>query len=83
MLNGRALSLPRPPYSDEARRRRLQGTVVIKVKIDETGKVIEAADMCNGNPLLVQFSLHSARNARFTPTKLYGQPVKVAGSDHL
>jgi TonB family protein len=79
VLNGRAISLPRPAYSDEARRQRLQGTVVIKVTIDETGKVIAAADMCNGNPLLVEASLPSARAARFAPTLLNGQPVKVTG----
>lgn len=79
VLNGRAISLPRPSYPDEARRRRLQGTVIVRVTVDELGRVIEAADMCNGNPLLVAGSLQSARAARFTPTKLSGQPVKVTG----
>ncbi len=70
VLKGQAISLPRPPYPAEARHRRLQGRVVIKVTIDETGKVIEAADMCNGNPLLVRSSLQSARAARFTMTEV-------------
>ena len=79
ILNGRAISLPKPSYSDEARRYRAQGRVVIKVTIDELGNVIDASDMCGGNPLLVKPSLQSARAARFTPTKLSGQPVKVTG----
>lgn len=79
VLNGRALSLPRPPYPDQARRLRLQGTVVIRVTIDELGQVIDAADMCNGHPFLVQGALQSARGARFSPTTLSGQPVKVTG----
>jgi len=41
--------------------------------------VIEAKDMCGGNPLLVKSSLASAREARFTPTLRAGQPVKVGG----
>lgn len=79
VLNGRAISLPRPEYPVEARRARAQGVVVIKVKIDELGKVLEASDMCGGDPLLVGTSLESARKARFSPTKLSGQPVKVSG----
>lgn len=79
VLNGRAISLPRPAYSEEARRARAQGIVVVKVTLDEQGNVIAASDMCGGNPLLVNASLQSARAARFTPTKLSGQPVKVTG----
>ena len=79
VLNGRAISLPRPVYSEEARRVRARGTVIIKVTIDELGRVIDAEDMCGGDPLLAKASLTSARAARFTPTKLLGQPVKVSG----
>jgi TonB family protein len=79
VLNGRAIYLPKPSYSEAARRERAQGIVVIKVTVDELGNVIEAADMCGGNPVLVKPSLQAAREARFTPTKVSGQPVKVSG----
>lgn len=79
VLNGMAISLPKPAYSVEARRRNLSGTVVVKVEIDETGRVISAVDMCKGPPYLSQSSVASALNARFTPTKLSGKPVKVKG----
>jgi TonB family protein len=79
VLNGKALSLPKPSYPPEARRAGAEGVVVIRVKIDELGRVIEAVDMCGGDPLLVQPALESARHARFTPTKLSGQPVQVSG----
>lgn len=79
ILNGKAISLPKPEYSDEARRTGASGTVVIKVTVDEFGKVTDAADMCSGDPLLVKSSIGSALKARFTPTKLSGQPVKVSG----
>lgn len=79
VLNGKALSLPKPEYPQAARDRRLQGIVIVKVLIDETGKVIKAEDMCQGPPYLSESSVKSALKARFTPTKLSGMPVKVNG----
>ena len=79
VLNGKALSLPKPEYPSAARDRRLSGSVIVKVLIDETGKVIKAEDMCQGPPYLTESSIKSALKARFTPTKLSGVPVKVNG----
>jgi TonB family protein len=79
VLNGRAISLPKPPYPKEAKARHLAGTIVIKVLIDEEGNVIDARDMCQGVPYLTNVSVQAAKGARFTPTKLSGQPVKVTG----
>ena len=79
VLNGRALELPQPSYPAEAQQRRLMGMIVVKVEIDETGKVIKAADMCQGLPYLSEAAVAAAWKARFTPTKLSGMPVKVKG----
>lgn len=79
VLNGMAISLPKPEYPREARDRRLSGTVTVKVLIDETGKVISAKDMCGGPPYLSQSCVASAFKARFTPTKLSGMPIKING----
>ena len=79
ILNGKALDLPKPEYSADARARRLSGTVVISVVIDETGKVLSAKDICQGPPYLTDASINAARRARFTPTLLNGQPIKVTG----
>jgi TonB family protein len=79
VLNGRALSLPKPGYPPEARDRRESGIVVIRVTIDETGRVISANDICQGQTIISAESLKAARQARFTPTKLSGMPVKVIG----
>jgi TonB family protein len=79
ILNGKAISLPKPEYSKTAKANRIFGTVFIKVKIDETGKVIEAKDMCAAHPVLVETSVQAAYKAQFTPTLRAGVPVKVTG----
>jgi TonB family protein len=79
ILNGRALSLPKPDYPAAALERRMTGLVVVKVEIDESGSVISAADMCKGPPFLTDAALAAARKARFSPTTVNDQPVRFKG----
>jgi TonB family protein len=79
ILNGKAVSLPKPVYPEAARERGLSGRVIVRVTIDETGKVVEAKDLCGGPPYLSESSVAAAYKARFTPTKLSGKPVTVNG----
>ena len=78
VLNGRAISLPKPQYPAIARQAHASGTVVVQVTIDENGNVI-SAHAVSGHPLLQAVAVAAARQARFSPTKLSGQPVKVTG----
>ena len=78
VLNGKAMSLPRPRYPAAARAVRAFGAVQIQVLIDEDGGVF-AATANNGHPLLRSASVTAACSAKFTPTYLAGQPVKVSG----
>jgi len=78
VLNGTAISLPSPSYPDTARRLRIGGLVSIEVVLDETGKVISAV-ATGGPPMLREVAVQAALRARFSPTKLSGQPVKVSG----
>lgn len=75
VMAGRALSLPKPYYSAEARDKRISGSVVMKVKVDETGKVIGLKTLC-GHPLLAKGSEPAVWDARFAPAVIAGQPVK-------
>jgi len=79
VLNGKAISLPKPPYPAIARSARASGTVVVQVTIDESGKVISARAI-SGHPLLQAAAVQAAYGARFSPTQLSGQPVKVTGT---
>jgi TonB family protein len=78
LLNGKALTLPRPDYPAEARAARASGTVVVQVTIDEYGNVI-AARAVSGHPTLHQPSVNAALMAKFSATFLMGEPVKVTG----
>ncbi|MGD9590188.1 MAG: energy transducer TonB [Pyrinomonadaceae bacterium] len=78
VLNGKALSLPKPPYPPAARAVRASGAVSIQVLIDTNGEVFSAQTV-SGHPLLRPAAAIAACGARFSPTLLQGQPVKVSG----
>jgi len=78
VITSEALSLPKPMYPEMAKQMRLQGKVTIQVLIDETGKVISAR-VLDGHPLFKQAAERAACQARFSPTRLSDQPVKVSG----
>ena len=78
VLNGKALALPKPDYPDIARAAHASGTVVVQVLIDEEGNVI-SAHAVSGHPLLQAASVAAARQAKFSPTFLEGDPVRVTG----
>lgn len=78
VLNGIAISLPVPAYPSAARSMRISGTVVVKVLIDEQGKVI-AAEAASGHPLLAVAATDAALKAIFKPVLYQGIAVKVSG----
>lgn len=79
ILNGRAVSLPKPAWPPIRVERGFSATVSIKVDIDETGKVVGVADMCDAPLILSTIAAAAARKARFTPTIVQGRPIKVKG----
>jgi TonB family protein len=78
-LNGQVISSTPPVYPAIARSVRAQGTVAVRVTVDEAGEVI-AAKAVSGHPLLRSAAEEAARRAKFKPTYVNGQPVKVVGS---
>ena len=78
VLNGLALSLPKPPYPPIAKQAGVQGMVNVQVLIDETGKVVSAKPI-SGSPLLMHAAQQAAFQARFSPTMLGENAVKVSG----
>ena len=78
VLVSKAVSLPQPAYPIIAKQIRAHGPVNIQILVDEQGRVV-SAQVLNGHPSLTAVARDSAMRARFTPTVLNGQTVKVQG----
>ncbi|HSE16206.1 MAG TPA: energy transducer TonB [Pyrinomonadaceae bacterium] len=75
MLNSKAIYLPVPEVpAGEA-----SGVVLVAILIDEAGTVIEARAV-SGPANLHAAAVNAAKLARFTPTLLMGEPVRVSGT---
>lgn len=79
VLNGKSLTKPQPVYPQIAKNAGIEGIVVVQILIDETGKVVSATAV-SGPALLREAAVRAAYQARFTPTLLSKQPVKVSGT---
>ena len=79
ILNGKAVSKPAPDYPPIAKAARAQGTVVVQIVVSEEGDVV-SAQAVSGHPLLQAAAVAASRQAKFTPTRLNGVPVKIAGT---
>ena len=78
VVNGQAISLPKPAYPAAARAVNAKGSVSVAIVISKAGSVISASAV-SGHPLLRSAAASAARRARFRPTLLSGQPVEVSG----
>jgi protein TonB len=75
VLNGKAIYFPTPDISaGEA-----GGVVLVSVLVDEQGSVVEARAI-SGPAHLHTAAVNAARLARFSPTLLMGEPVRVSGT---
>ena len=75
MLNAKAIYLPVP----EAPPNEANGVVLVQVLVDEQGSVVDARPV-SGPQQLHAAAVNAARLARFNPTLLMGEPVKVSGT---
>jgi len=77
-LNSRAVSLPKPPMSEEAKRVKATGKVQVKVIVDENGKVVSATAL-NNVAALREAAEVAARQAIFKPLVQDGITVRFTG----
>jgi TonB family protein len=78
VLNAKAISKPEPAYPAIAKAAHATGLVGVQVTVDEEGNVV-FAQAVSGHPLLQAAAVAAARQAKFSPTKLSGKPVRVTG----
>ena len=96
VLNGKAVSLPKPVYPEVAKAAGISGVIGVNIIIDETGNVASAEAEINdlrerrdvdgtkldplpADPSLRAAAEEAARNARFLPVVLNGEPRRVSG----
>jgi TonB family protein len=68
-----------PIYPEEAKKKGIEGHVVLEVIVDEEGKVSKARPL-SGHKLLRNAAIEAAKGWKFSPTQLNGKPVKVLGT---
>jgi hypothetical protein len=78
VLNSKALSLPQPKLSEEAKRQKQSGKISVRVIVDEKGKVVSATAL-NGPAVLREIAEEAARQTTFAPTTQDGIVVRVTG----
>jgi TonB family protein len=71
---GKAVRLPIPEYSPEARAKGLYGKVFVRVRIDLEGKVSNALVICSDS-ILGGLAVKAAGYAKFQPTYIKGKAV--------
>src|SRR5215470_7555145 len=65
-------------YPPEARRKQHEGSVVLRLWLDATGAVERAELISNPGDGLGEAALRAARELRFSPAKLRGEPVATS-----
>ena len=65
-----------PIYPDTARTARIQGTVVLKARINQAGEV-ESLSLISGHPLLAPAAMDAVKQWKYRPYLLNGKPVGV------
>ena len=78
----RLIAMPRPTYPRVGRRMRMQATVVVRVRVGTSGRVLEAEAV--GDPVGYGFeeaAVRAARQARFEPARRNGE--RVVADSHI
>ena len=77
VLAPKVLKHDQPAYTEEARRARLQGTVILNAVLDAQGRVNDA-DVLKGLPMgLTESAIEMVKQWTFQPATLNGAPVPV------
>jgi TonB family protein len=69
-----------PEYSEEARKAKFQGVVVLQVEIDPTGRVVNPRVMKSLGLGLDEQAIKAVRKWKFDPARLNGKPVTVVST---
>lgn len=83
IVDGHDVTAPRaivkqpPMYTEEARKERIEGLVILRLVIDETGEVSEV-DVLKGLPFgLTETAVETVKKWKYEPARHAGKPVSV------
>lgn len=65
-----------PEYPKKARRKHIQGTVIMKAKISKEGDITDL-ELVAGDPMLAQAAMDAVKQWKYRPYLLKGEPVEV------
>ena len=75
-MGGLLLRKVKPEYPEKARKKRIQGTVFLSEVINKNGDVTDLS-VISGDPMLAKAALAAAKQWKYRPYLLQGQPVEV------
>lgn len=79
-LTARAVTLPKPEYTAEARQAGITGVVKLQLLLDEEGSVISTKVVSGVSHGLTEQATAAAMQSKFTPASLNGKPVRGRGT---
>ena len=77
VMAGQIITKVAPIYPPLARQARIQGNVVLKVRISKTGDV-ENLQLYSGHPMLAPAAIEAVKQWKYKPYLLNGDPVEVS-----
>lgn len=80
MLDGKAVSKPRPVLPPAAKAANLKGTVIVRVHVGAPDGKVFSAVAESGPVLLREAAEEAAYKATFAPTFVSGRPINVTGT---
>jgi TonB family protein len=72
----RPISVVRPKYPKEARKRKIEGPVVVRATVALDGSLRDIT-VVSGDPILADAALEAVRQWRYQPSKVNGEPVEA------
>lgn len=82
VMSGQRISGKEPVYPAEAKKKHIEGDVILKAVISKEGS-IEKLHTVSGPPILAASALKAVRTWRYKPYLLNGQPVTVETEIHV
>ena len=78
LINNRAVKLAKVFYPAEARKAKVQGKVLVRITVNQNGKVTEA-QMIEGNPIFKEACEKAALASIFKPRIEDGKKIRYSG----